>query len=318
MALTGCSHGNAINFVTNTQFGVKVGVDAQSIPEINVGYSRQEAARVPVYWEQQEPKDGFPTSPPTVHSILMQVKARLAAQDDAVAKALMAEAMKMAETDGENQSLLLVDINSKVNGTINGETERKTIMGLIDAEIGKIATFNAFYREAKFEGEWTPTTHGNSSRDALSVLGTFSGSGAGSSKDGDAKVSLGQYFATGVAAQILAYRGGAATVNPGAQSPSDVTDERIEQLMDMGREQVRTERSQADEVAEWVFAVDGSGTPPDANARQTKLTTLRGTSTVPLSGELFRYANLTTKELLSDALQDNPEVLRNFHANLPQ
>lgn len=70
----GCKHGNAINFVTNTQFGLKVGVNAEKIPEVQIGYNRQEAARIPVYLEQQStrnqpPGDGFAAAPVSVNSL---------------------------------------------------------------------------------------------------------------------------------------------------------------------------------------------------------------------------------------------------------
>src|SRR4051812_34894488 len=74
----GCKHYNAINFVTNTQFGIKLGVNSEKIPEIAIGYNRQEAARVPVYLMTSE--DELPQSAPAVNAILAQAKTRI---DDA-------------------------------------------------------------------------------------------------------------------------------------------------------------------------------------------------------------------------------------------
>ncbi len=138
--LFGCRHGNAINFVTNTQFGVKVGVNAEKIPEAQIGYNRQEAARVPVYHETQ-------------------------------------------------------------NSTIPS---------------------NASSTDLKFQAE-KPDGHGTT-KDAYSVLGTFRGGGSGSSQNGTADLKIAQYFATGLAAQLLAEHGGAAMVNPKAKTPAEARD----------------------------------------------------------------------------------------------
>jgi hypothetical protein len=75
VALVGCQHYNSINFVTNTQFGAKIGVNAEKIPEIQVGYNRQEAARVPVYLMTTD--DQLSASPPTIASLLNEASDRL-------------------------------------------------------------------------------------------------------------------------------------------------------------------------------------------------------------------------------------------------
>src|SRR5262249_42670975 len=68
LALTSCQHYNAINFVTNTQFGAKVGVNAEKIPEIQIGYNRHDAAWVPNYL--MTTKDLTSASPPTINALL--------------------------------------------------------------------------------------------------------------------------------------------------------------------------------------------------------------------------------------------------------
>lgn len=60
---------------------------------------------------------------------------------------------------------------------------------------------------------------GPEGHDAYSVLGTFSGSGGASGTDG-AKVQIAQYFATGLAARILAQQGGAQLVSTKADAPA--------------------------------------------------------------------------------------------------
>lgn len=52
-------------------------------------------------------------------------------------------------------------------------------------------------------------------RDSYSVLASFGASFGGSSSSGEAKAGLAQYFATGLAAQLLALNGGAAVVATG-------------------------------------------------------------------------------------------------------
>lgn len=58
---------------------------------------------------------------------------------------------------------------------------------------------------------------GNEDKDTYSVLATFGGSTGGDAKDGKANASVAQYFATGLAARLLAQNGGAAMVNTGAE-----------------------------------------------------------------------------------------------------
>lgn len=54
---------------------------------------------------------------------------------------------------------------------------------------------------------------GSDARDTYSVLATFSGQAAGAASSPQASATIAQYFATGIAARLLAQYGGAAVVN---------------------------------------------------------------------------------------------------------
>lgn len=80
----------------------------------------------------------------------------------------------------------------------------------------------------KFQGE-TGTGGGAAStgaKDTYSVLATFSGNVATTAQNPQAKGAVAQYFATGIAARLLAEKGGAALVNtaapPAAESAAAV------------------------------------------------------------------------------------------------
>jgi hypothetical protein len=62
---------------------------------------------------------------------------------------------------------------------------------------------------------------GNGDEDTYSVLATFSGDMGGAAKAAEAKGTVSQFFATGLAARTLAQRGGAALVNTAAAEPLD-------------------------------------------------------------------------------------------------
>ncbi len=240
LATVGCQHYNAINFVTNTQVGAKVGVNAEKIPEIQVGYNRQEAARVPVYLMSNGASNSSSTE--DINSILSQTQAKL---EEAKAKPDGSEekkgAIKFAQDliddavsvdkdlrSTKSASPLLKRIQERA-GKLSGTSksgEFDAVNGLIAAEISK----QDFHEQAKFIG----SRKGDEARDAYSVLGTFSGDMSGSSTSGtgpEAKLKGGivQYFATGVAAQELAKKGGAALVSTAANPPGRKVD--IEALL---------------------------------------------------------------------------------------
>src|SRR5581483_2738002 len=72
---TGCANHDMIVFATNTQLGARVGVDARQMPEIEVGYNRQEGALVPLYIAQTEDRVG--PRHPTISGILQGASRRI-------------------------------------------------------------------------------------------------------------------------------------------------------------------------------------------------------------------------------------------------
>ena len=77
------------------------------------------------------------------------------------------------------------------------------------------------------EGKYRATTDGTD-QDAYSVYGSFAGMAGGSGKgvpsgsaEVGAKLSLSQFFATGMAAQLLAKESGAQALNPFATAPAE-------------------------------------------------------------------------------------------------
>jgi hypothetical protein len=57
-ALSGCvqatRHSNTMIFGTNTQLGIRAGASAASVPEVNIGYARQEAVVMPLVANGQD------------------------------------------------------------------------------------------------------------------------------------------------------------------------------------------------------------------------------------------------------------------------
>lgn len=147
-ALPGCvqatRHSNTMIFGTNTQFGIRAGTTPASVPEVNIGYSRQEAVVLPLVANAsdngtyQAPCD--PTQP---------------VQAEGGAKFAV-------------HPCLLVAINGSAQDSYS-----------------VLASFGA-----KFDGQARP--------DGAGIQG-----------------GLAQYFATGMAAQLLALSGGASVVAVG-------------------------------------------------------------------------------------------------------
>lgn len=166
-ALCGCvqatRHSNTMLFGTNTHLGIRAGSSAASVPEVNIGYARQEAVVMPLVANSQD--NGNHQSPCDVAQPVTSGSAPFAVHP-----------------------CLLVGVNGK-------------------------------------------------SQDSYSVLASFGAEFDGQARpDGThAKGGLAQFFATGVAAQMLALKGGAAVVAVGeaaAESAenSDVNDQTIKAL----------------------------------------------------------------------------------------
>lgn len=146
--LTGCvqatRHSNTMIFGTNTHFGIRAGTTPTSVPEVNIGYSRQEA-------------------------VVMPLVANVA-------------------DDGHTQKPC--DLTTQVE-----------VVGRQGFAVHPCAL-------VAIKGE---------AQDSYSVLASFGAKFAGSAKTSESTGSggLAQYFATGMAAQMLAFTGGASVVAVG-------------------------------------------------------------------------------------------------------
>lgn len=238
--LVGCAGDKRIIFVTNTQVGARVGVDSRQIPEIVVGYNRQEAALVPIYLGGDEKGNG--TFNPEYASLIEDARKRVVEARDANYDAtswpatgkknvadVQADLQQLADDAAKNKSssLLLTKARDEAKRLAGSATAPKSsdyskLLGYIDAELRRPYAAVQFDKEAKALGRYNSKT--GDRVDALSVIGTFSGSGTGTSGGGQAqaKGSIAQYFATGMAAQLLAQEGGAAAISssPNAKSAS--------------------------------------------------------------------------------------------------
>jgi len=241
----GCAGDKRIIFVTNTQVGARIGVDSRQIPEIVVGYNRQEAALVPIYLGGDEKGNG--TFNPEYASLIDDarkrvVEARDANYDDTKWKTgggqknvadVQADLQQIVDNASKNKSssLLLTKARDEAKrlaglATVPKPSEYSKLLGYIDAELRRPYAAVQFDKEAKALGRYNSKT--GDRVDALSVIGTFSGSGTGTTGGGQAqaKGSIAQYFATGMAAQLLAEKGGAAAVSsaPNAESANQDPD----------------------------------------------------------------------------------------------
>lgn len=137
-------HSNTMLFGTNTQFGIRMGTTPTSVPEVNIGYSRQEAVVLPL----------------------------------------------VANVDDDGQTQKPCDLTTPVE-VVGGS-------GFAVHPCSLVA----------IKGE---------AQDSYSVLASFGAKFDGEAKaDGSkAKGGLAQYFATGMAAQLLAFNGGASVVAVG-------------------------------------------------------------------------------------------------------
>lgn len=303
--VTGCSHYNAINFATSTQFGVKVGVNADKIPEVQVGYNRQEAARVPVYLEQCEDLAKAAKTPgsPSVHTVLRQAQVLLQSQDadnrSTGVKLVKSLAAKTGKTLGTNLAYQLVFAEAD-NGSVS--TDPALLISCIQAALDLPVETQRFHEQGKFIG----TRNKDEFADAYSVLGTFSGDGAGSANTNSARVKIAQFFATGIAAQELARAGGAATVNPGAKSPEVLSvEERLKERR-IGRQQAE-DTTALDEVAKVIFGEEKDSLE-DRNKRAAKaladiaLPQVNG-APAKLDEEATRFSKLKSVSAIRDRLR---------------
>lgn len=160
VSLSGCvqmtRHSNTMVFGTSTTVGVKAGQNANQVPELIIGYDRQEAVIMPLLANTTEGSSGLlsPCDP----------------------------------VDGKD-----------------GGSPPETI------------------HPCKFVGARS-SQEGVDIQDSYSVLASFGAQIEGSAKDTRGAVGLAQYFATGVAAQVLAATGGAAVVAVGDAAKESAED----------------------------------------------------------------------------------------------
>lgn len=214
---TGCvqatRHSNTMLFGTNTHLGIRAGASAASVPEIAIGYGRQEAVVMPLVANSQD--NGQHQSPCDP-----------------------SQAVESEDAPFAVHPCLLVGVNGKAQDSYS-----------------VLASFGA-----KFDGE--------------------------ARADGTrAKGGLAQYFATGVAAQMLALKGGASVVAIGdaaaaAAANSSVDDDAIEAMF--GGEAVFARgvaaRTSYTAFRDKLLAKIALTKPADLSARMAALETATGTA----------------------------------------
>jgi hypothetical protein len=159
-------HSNMMIFGTNTVVGVRAGVNASSVPEVAVGFTRQEAVILP----------------------------------------LVANTGSSHSKDGSEHLLTPCDMSKPLLAPRSGDDTRP-----FRVHPCSLVAVN------------------DKAQDSYSVLSSFGGNFDATSETGKpaAKAGVSQYFATGMAAQLLALKGGAASVatgeaaNSSAQTPID-------------------------------------------------------------------------------------------------
>lgn len=196
IALTACSlalgactqmtrHSNTMLFGTQTKLGVDLGVDATNLPNLSIGYRRQEAVVMPLVANVQGTSKGGDLEPcemtPGFDSEgVVPPPPQSATQPTAVAR------------DG--------------TGAPPGVVDTKALHPclLVARRFGK---------------------QGLELEDSYSVLASFGAEFEGGNKgqDIDAQAGLAQYFATGAAAQLLAVTGGAAVISTGSAAKAAVS-----------------------------------------------------------------------------------------------
>ena len=178
-------HSNMMIFGTNTVVGVRAGVNATSVPEVAIGYTRQEAVILPLV-------------------------------------------ANVSSTIGEGGTTAQTVTDKKTGNT----TETVTTSG---GRLNRLepCDMSKPLDETGLSDDTRPfRVHpcaliaiNDKMQDSYSVLASFGGNFDATYKDGTAsgRVGVAQYFATGMAAQLLALNGGAAVVSSTSKPPSDRT-----------------------------------------------------------------------------------------------
>jgi hypothetical protein len=330
IALGGCKHYNAINFVTNTEFGVKVGVNAEKIPEAKIGYSRQEAARVPVYLMEGTMAN---RTSGEVNSLLNQADKSLQAavtsigtpatqkDDIRTANRLIDAAVRSDKEDAKgnrNSSILPKIKEAAVDLPSDGITSASKdnisfVRGMIAAERERPVFHTEFQEAGKFIG----SKIGKEANDAYSVIGTFKGNaGGGSGSQSNVKMGIAQYFATGIAAQLLAENGGAALVSTANNAQAPVDNAAVEQAKKRGVDAI----SDAERIVVDVHKPSGGAAASQAVITQ-RLTTFFQEAKLAEgdtpAGEAAYYATLSQYELKVKLANYYSKDLKKMVAKIP-
>jgi len=169
-------HSNMMIFGTNTVVGVRAGTNATSVPEVAIGFTRQEAVILPLVANVGSTTGEGGTTTQTVTD----------------AKGVKTETV--TSTGGRLNRLDPCDMTKPLpNPPAGGDTRPYQVNPCsLVAVNGK-------------------------AQDSYSVLASFGGRFDASSETGNTtgKAGVAQYFATGMAAQLLALNGGAAVVAAG-------------------------------------------------------------------------------------------------------
>jgi len=178
-------HSNMMIFGTNTVVGVRAGVNATSVPEVAIGYTRQEAVILPLV-------------------------------------------ANVSSTIGEGGTTAQTVTDKKTGNTTETVTTRGGRLNRLEP-----CDMSKPLDETGLSDDTRPfRVHpcaliaiNDKMQDSYSVLASFGGNFDARYEQGKLSGSVGvaQYFATGMAAQLLALNGGAAVVAGGSKPPSDAT-----------------------------------------------------------------------------------------------
>ncbi len=249
LILPGCvqatRHSNTMVFGTNTQIGVRAGASAASVPEVSIGYARQEAVIMPL-----------------------------------VANGL---------DDGKVQKPCDPSRSVEVKGGTSFPVHPCLLVGTNDK-----------------------------AQDSYSVLASFGGKFGAAADNTGAKSEAGvaQYFATGIAAQLLAFQGGASLVAGGkaAEKAADTKSSDADIIGALYGGEAKFTRNVAvrktyDSFEERVAAKIRLTKPENLNSRITKFEADTNTTAIGIASDC------TSIDACITALGDNEPYLHRYEGN---
>lgn len=196
VTLSGCvqatRHSNAIVFGTNTSLGIKVGPDATTTPGISIGYSRQEAVFMPLLANTAETAE------------------RVEAQ--------------RRQLGALQPSLSPCNIDPTHVARVAAGQEGRPMHAPLSADEIRRFSESQSANPCLFVGRRSEGSN-QMATDSYSVFASFGGHvSGGQGTPPSAALGVGQYFATGVAAQILAANGGARISSIATPAPPERRD----------------------------------------------------------------------------------------------